>query len=110
MFRQAVASFPPDDFPSVDEWALAAGLLIDHEPWRAAESTWVPALRDRGAVTALLPILHWMAHFQMLDGRLTAAEASVAEGRALAEASGNRFYLPGFPTDRENQLPVAGMV
>ena len=96
--RQAVASFPPDDFPSVDEWALAAGLLIDHEPWRAAESTWVPALRDRGAVTALLPILHWMAHFQMLDGRLTAAEASVAEGRALAEASGNRFYLPGFPT------------
>ncbi len=98
MFRQAVASFPPDDFPSVDEWALAAGLLIDHEPWRAAESTWVPALRDRGAVTALLPILHWMAHFQMLDGRLTTAEASVAEGRALAEASGNRFYLPGFPT------------
>ncbi|MGD0556743.1 MAG: AAA family ATPase [Streptosporangiaceae bacterium] len=82
--------------PRLMAWIFGSGLLFDYSAWTDLEQHWIPDLRDRGAVAALVPALNTIAHNHMRAGRLTAAEACLAEGRALAEAVGDRAWGPGF--------------
>jgi len=88
--------FPDDSLPRLVAWIFGSGLLFDYSTWTDLEQDWIPDLRDRGAVAALVPALNTIGHNHMRAGRLTAAEAALAEGRALAEAAGDRAWGPGF--------------
>jgi DNA-binding CsgD family transcriptional regulator len=82
--------------PRLVAWMFGSGLLFDYSTWTDVEQHWIPGLRDRGAVAALVPALNSIGHNHMRAGRLSAAEACLAEGRALAEAAGDRGWGPGF--------------
>lgn len=82
--------------PRLVAWIFGSGLLFDYSTWADLEQHWIPGFRDRGAVAALIPALNSIGHNHMRAGRLTAAEASLAEGRALAEAMGDHAWGPGF--------------
>ena len=87
---------PDNTLPRVHAWLQAATLLFDHSTWVDLERRWVPALRDRGAVNTLIPVLFALGYNALRDGRLSAAEAALAEGRSLAVDAGNREWLDGF--------------
>jgi DNA-binding CsgD family transcriptional regulator len=87
---------PDNTLPRLVAWLQAAGLLFDHSAWADLERHWIPALRDRGAVTMLIPVLFSLGYNHLRAGRLAAAETALAEGRALAEGAGNREWLDGF--------------
>ena len=105
LLRQGVRSMaaaydsPDNTLPRVHAWLQAATLLFDHSTWADLERRWVPALRDRGAVNTLIPVLFALGYNALRDGRLSAAEADLAEGRSLAEDAGNREWLDGFGSD-----------
>jgi DNA-binding CsgD family transcriptional regulator len=102
---------PPDtSLPRVVAWLQAAGLLFDHSAWSDLERHWIPALRDRGAVTALIPVLFSLGYNDLRAGRLSAAETALAEGRALAEGAGNREWLDGFNAGEVLLLSLRGSV
>ncbi|MGW7549327.1 ATP-binding protein [Streptomyces sp. NPDC054770] len=92
----AVRDAPDAGMPRLVAWLYASGLVFDHASWTDLERNWIPALRSRGAVAALVPALYSLAKDHLRAGRLTAAEASLAEGRALAEAVGDHGWGPGF--------------
>jgi DNA-binding CsgD family transcriptional regulator len=77
-------------------WLYASGLIFDYSTWTDLEQYWIPGFRDRGALAALVPALYSLGYNHVRAGRLAAAEASLAEGRALAEAVGDRGWGPGF--------------
>jgi hypothetical protein len=90
LLRQGVRSMaaaydsPDSTLPRVHAWLQAATLLFDHSTWVDLERRWVPALRDRGAVNTLIPVLFALGYNALRDGRLSAAEADLAEGRSLS--------------------------
>jgi DNA-binding CsgD family transcriptional regulator len=107
----AVAYDLPDSpLPRVLAWLQAAGLLFDHSAWADLERHWVPALRDRCAVTTLIPVLLSLGYNYLRDGRLSAAETALAEGRALAEGVGNREWPDGFVANEVLLLALRGDV
>jgi DNA-binding CsgD family transcriptional regulator len=84
----------PDDLLRVFlPMSMAASLLLDDSAWHELEDRWVGELRGRGALAALLVALTSLAYNQVQEGRFADAEATVAEGRALSEATGFRAHL-----------------
>jgi DNA-binding CsgD family transcriptional regulator len=107
----ATAYDAPDiTLPRFLAWSKAAGLLFDHSTWADLERDWIPGLRDRGAVTALTPVLFSLGYNHLRAGRLGAAETALAEGRALAEGAGNREWLDGFDAAEVLLLALRGNV
>jgi DNA-binding CsgD family transcriptional regulator len=101
---------PDTTLPRLVAWLQAAGLLFDHSAWADLERHWIPALRDRGAVTMLIPVLFSLAYNDLRAGRLSTAETAVVEGRALAEGAGNREWLDGFNAGEVLSLALRGNV
>jgi DNA-binding CsgD family transcriptional regulator len=101
---------PDTTLPRLLAWSKAAGLLFDHSAWADLERHWIPALRDRGAVTALIPVLFSLGYYNLRAGRLSAAETALVEGRALAEGVGNREWLDGFDAAEVLLLALRGNV
>jgi DNA-binding CsgD family transcriptional regulator len=101
---------PDTTLPRVVAWLQAAGLLFDHSAWADLEHHWVPALRDRGAVTTLISVLFSLGYNHLRAGRLSAAETALAEGRALAEGAGNPAWLDGFDVAEVLLLGLRGNV
>ena len=99
LLRQAVgplsASRPlPDDvlryFLPV---SMAASVIFDDSAWYELEHRWVAELRGRGALAIMLVALVSLAYNQVEEGRFDDAEITIAEGRALSEATGFRAHL-----------------
>jgi len=101
---------PDTTLPRLVAWLQAAGLLFDHSAWADLERYWIPALRDRGAVTMLIPVLFSLGYNDLRAGRLSAAETALVEGRALAEGAGNREWLDGFNAGEVLLLALRGNV
>jgi DNA-binding CsgD family transcriptional regulator len=94
----------------VHAWLQAATLLFDHSTLGDLEGRWIPALCDRGALNTLLPVLFAFGYNAIRDGRLSAAEAALAEGRSLAEGVGNREWLDGFAVGEVSLVALRGDV
>ncbi|WP_210587671.1 AAA family ATPase [Streptomyces sp. GESEQ-35] len=92
----AVRDSPDTSMPRLVAWLYASGLVFDHSTWTDLERYWIPAFRDRGAVAALVPALFSLGYDHLRAGRLTTAEAALAEGRAFAEAVGDQGWGPSF--------------
>src|SRR5690242_1367063 len=99
LLRRAIAplaagqSIPDDALPHLMAVGQAAGLLYDDTARYQMERRWVAELRGRGAIAALLPALGTQLSAQVQEGRFADAEATLAEGRALSEATGYRAIL-----------------
>jgi DNA-binding CsgD family transcriptional regulator len=102
LLRRAIAPLaagqpiPDDALPHLMAVGQAANLLYDDSARYQMEKRWVAELRDRGAIAALVPALGLQLSCQVQEGRFADAEATLAEGRALAEATGYRAYLGPF--------------
>ena len=100
LLRRAIAPLaagqpmPDDALPHLMAVVQAAGLLYDDSARYQMEKRWVAELRDRGAIVALLPALGTQLSVQVQKGRFADAEATLAEARALAAATGYRA-IPG---------------
>jgi DNA-binding CsgD family transcriptional regulator len=101
LLREAVAAVTgghpmPDDAPQrFLAFRLAATELYDDSAWREVAGRWVERARDRSALPAMVAGLGFQAHSQLAEGRFAAADATIAEARALAEAMGHRIYANG---------------
>ena len=105
----AAARDSPDTvLPRLVACLQAARLLFDHSMWTDLERYWIPAFRDRGAVTTLIPVLFSLGNDILQAGRLSAAETALAEGRTLAEGVGNREWLDGFAVSELSLLALRG--
>ena len=99
LLRRALGSLTgdqpiPDDVLAIFMVVCFAALaLYDDVAWHDLNRRWVAQARERGAVTALLLALTFRAFDDVAEGRLEDAEAAVAEGRALAVATGDRVQL-----------------
>jgi DNA-binding CsgD family transcriptional regulator len=102
LLRRAIAPLaseqriPDAALPHFMPIITAAALLFDDAARHKIERRWVAELRDRGAIAAVLLALVTRAGAQIEEGRLTDAEATLAEGRELSEATGYRAYLDAF--------------
>jgi len=75
---------------------MAARMLYERSILHELEHRFADELRGRGALVALISTLVAVAFNQIEQGRFTAAEATIAEGRALSEATGFRAHLGEF--------------
>jgi DNA-binding CsgD family transcriptional regulator len=102
LLRRAIAplaagqSIPDDALPHLMAVGQAAGLLYDDSARYQMEKRWVAELRGRGAIAALLTALGIQLSVQVQEGRFANAEATLAEGRALSEATGYRAILGAY--------------
>ena len=102
LLRRAIAPLaagqpiPDDALPHIMAVAQAAGMLYDDVARYQVEKRWVAELRDRGAIAALVTALGIQLSVQVQEGRFADAEATLAEGRALSEATGYRAILGPF--------------
>jgi DNA-binding CsgD family transcriptional regulator len=102
LLRRAIAplaagqSIPDDALPHLMAVGQAAGLLYDDSARYQMEKRWVAELRGRGAIAALLTALGIQLSVQVQEGRFADAEATLAEGRALSEATGYRAILGAY--------------
>jgi DNA-binding CsgD family transcriptional regulator len=85
-----------DALPHLMAVGQAAGLLYDDSARYQMEKRWVAELRGRGAMAALLTALGIQLSVQVQEGRFADAEATLAEGRALSEATGYRAILGAY--------------
>jgi DNA-binding CsgD family transcriptional regulator len=106
----AAYDYPDTALPRVLAWLQAVTLLFDHSTWTDLERRYVPVLRDRGAVTTLIPVLCSLGYNAFRYGRVSAAETALAEGRTLAEGAGNREWLDGFAVVEVSLLALRGNV
>jgi DNA-binding CsgD family transcriptional regulator len=104
----AARDSPETVLPRLVACLQAARLLFDHSMWADLERYWIPAFRDRGAVTALIPVLFSLGNDILQAGRLSTAETALAEGRTLAEGVGNREWLDGFAVSELSLLALRG--
>ena len=101
LLRQAIAAVldgqpvPCDTPQRFLAFRLAASQLYDDATWRELAGQWVVRARDQGALGILVVGLGFQASSQLAEGRLAAAEATIAEAATLAEAMGNTTYLDG---------------
>jgi len=99
LLRRAIAPLaagqpiPDEALPHLMAVGQAAGLLYDDSARYQMEKRWVAELRDRGAIAALLTALGIQLSVQVQEGRFADAETTLAEGRALTEATGYRAIL-----------------
>jgi DNA-binding CsgD family transcriptional regulator len=102
LLRRAIAplaagqSIPDDALPHLMAVGQAAGLLYDDSARYQMEKRWVAELRGRGAIAALLTALGIQLSVQVQEGRFADAETTLAEGRALSEATGYRAILGAY--------------
>jgi DNA-binding CsgD family transcriptional regulator len=102
LLRRAIAplaagqSISDDALPHLMAVGQAAGLLYDDSARYQMEKRWVAELRGRGAIAALLTALGIQLSVQVQEGRFADAEATLAEGRALSEATGYRAILGAY--------------
>lgn len=82
--------------------------LRDDAAALALSSHAVQLARDRGALTALLQALDFHMFNLVLTGRIAAAEAAMAEGRAIAAATGNLAFFGSEAFVRLKALPWGG--
>ena len=93
--RRAVASLQADELRGdVDlRWfmlgCLAASELWDDEAQHALATRWVGLAREQRALSTLPVALNYLGWYEVIEGRLQAAEATLAEGREIAKAIGN---------------------
>ena len=87
---------PDDALPHLMAVGQAAGLLYDDSARYQMEKRWVAELRGRGAMAALLTAIGIQLSVQVQEGRFADAEATLAEGRALSEATGYRAILGAY--------------
>lgn len=93
--RHAVAALQANEPRDDDDlrWfmlaCLAASELWDDQAQHAIASRWVGLARDQGALTALPVALNYLGWFEVTEGRLQAAETTLAEGREISRAIGN---------------------
>jgi DNA-binding CsgD family transcriptional regulator len=73
--------------------AMAASMMFDDSAWHELEHRWVAEMRGRGALAVMLVALVSVAYNQIEEGRFADAEVTIAEGRALSEATGFRAHL-----------------
>jgi DNA-binding CsgD family transcriptional regulator len=73
--------------------SMAASMMFDDSAWHELEHRWVAELRSRGALAVMLVALVSVAYNQVEEGRFADAEITIAEGRALSEATGFRAHL-----------------
>jgi DNA-binding CsgD family transcriptional regulator len=73
--------------------SMAASMMFDDSMWHELEHRWVAELRGRGALAVMLVALVSVAFNQVEEGRFADAEVTIAEGRALSEATGFRAHL-----------------
>ena len=101
LLRQAVDAVTggqplPSDAPQrFLAFRLAATELYDDSAWRELAGQWVARARDQGAIAATVIGLGFQASSQLAEGRFAAAEATLTEARALAEAMRNQAYVAG---------------
>jgi DNA-binding CsgD family transcriptional regulator len=101
LLRKAVAAATggqpmPGDAPQrFLAFRLAVTELYDDAAWRDLAGQWVAGARERGALAAMVVGLGFQAFSQLAEGRFAAAEATIAQARALAETMGNPTYLDG---------------
>jgi DNA-binding CsgD family transcriptional regulator len=102
LLRQAIVPLaagqpiPDDALPHLMAVGQAAGLLYDDSARYQMEKRWVAELRGRGAMAALLTAIGIQLSVQVQEGRFLDAEATLAEGRALSEATGYRAILGAY--------------
>jgi DNA-binding CsgD family transcriptional regulator len=102
LLRQAIVPLaagqpiPDDALPHLMAVGQAAGLLYDDSARYQMEKRWVAELRGRGAMAALLTAIGIQLSVQVQEGRFADAEATLAEGRALSEATGYRAILGAY--------------
>jgi DNA-binding CsgD family transcriptional regulator len=73
--------------------SMAASMMFDDSAWHELEHRWVAEMRGRGALAVMLVALVSVAYNQIEEGRFSDAEVTIAEGRALSEATGFRAHL-----------------
>jgi DNA-binding CsgD family transcriptional regulator len=73
--------------------SMAASMMFDDSAWHELEHRWVGEMRGRGALAVMLVALVSVAYNQIEEGRFADAEVTIAEGRALSEATGFRAHL-----------------
>jgi DNA-binding CsgD family transcriptional regulator len=101
LLRQAIAAVlggqpvPCDTPQRFLAFRLAVSQLYDDATGRELASQWVARAREQGALGILVVGLGVQTSSQVAEGRFAAAEATMAEARALAEAMGNATYLDG---------------
>jgi DNA-binding CsgD family transcriptional regulator len=99
LLRQAIAPLtsagplPDDVLERFTTVLTAASLLLDWPAAQALEQRWTEELRRRGALAAMLVALAYQAYNQLLEGRFADVEVTLAEGRALCDATGIRAHL-----------------
>jgi DNA-binding CsgD family transcriptional regulator len=102
LLRRAIAPLAGDQpipdaaLPHFMPIIIAVVMLLDDSARHQLGRRWVAELRDRGAVAAVILALAVQAGTQVEEGRFADAEATVAEGRELSEATGYRAYLGAF--------------
>jgi DNA-binding CsgD family transcriptional regulator len=99
---------PDETLPQFPAIATAATALYDDAARHQIEHRWVAELRERGALSALLATLTVQMEVQVEEGRFDDASATLAEGRALSEATGYHAYLPSFMFVELNALAWRG--
>jgi hypothetical protein len=100
---------PDNTLPRALACLQAAGLLFYHSTWADLERHRIPAPRSlRGGHAH--PVLFPLGYNCLRDGRLSAAETALAEGRTLAEDVGNREWLGGFAAGEVLLLALRGDV
>jgi len=93
--RRAVATLQANELRDDDElrWfmlgCLAASELWDDEAQHALASRWVKRARNQGALAALPVALNYLGWYEVTEGRLQAAETTLAEGAEISRAIGN---------------------
>ena len=102
LLRQAIVPLaagqpiPDEALPHLMAVGQAAGLLYDDSARYQMEKRWVAELRGRGAMAALLTAVGIQLSVQVQEGRFADAEATLAEGRALSDATGYRAILGAY--------------
>jgi len=102
LLRRALAAlaggevFPDEAIQGFRTIVVAAHQVYDDTTLHELTERCVAAARARGAFTFVLLGLVATAHNQLLEGRVAAAEATVAEGRALSASTGCQAHLGSF--------------
>ena len=95
--RQAVSGFTEGEITVAERLrggylsGVAAIMLWDEQSWRQANSKVVEVVREAGLLVHLPIYLQGLGLLAGLCGDLAAAESAIAEGDAVAEATGTRL-------------------
>ncbi len=118
LLRQATRIFAEDDIPVAERrrWsnvALTAAIMVwDEERWHAFQDRELQSCREAGLLAQLVIWVDSMALLTVWRGDFAAAASLVAEGQAIAAATGTLFppfgavLLAGFRGDEAEAAPM----